>query len=44
VQFLSYEGSFAAKNGLFESDIAMDIDVSESSATPINTSMQLLGF
>ena len=44
VQFLSYEGSFAAKNGLFKSDIAVDIGVSESSTTPINTSMQLLGF
>ncbi|MBL6663173.1 MAG: T9SS type A sorting domain-containing protein [Flavobacteriales bacterium] len=44
IQFLSYEGSFIANNGLFDSEVAMDIGVSESAMTPVNTSIQLVGF
>tara|TARA_Y100000385_G_scaffold145208_1_gene150810 strand:- start:7567 stop:10278 length:2712 start_codon:yes stop_codon:yes gene_type:complete len=44
VQFLSYEGSFVANNGLFASDTAVDIGVSESSGTSVNSSIQLVGF
>lgn len=44
IQFLSYEGSFIANNGLFDSEVTMDIGVSESAMTPVNTSIQLVGF
>lgn len=43
IQFLSYEGSFAAKNGLANGLISIDIDVSESANTPVGHSLQLVG-
>ncbi len=43
IQFLSYEGSFTAADGIASGLTSTDIGVSESSATAIGESMQLTG-
>ena len=43
VQFLSYEGSFAASNGPANGMTSTDIGVSESSGTAVGDSLQLTG-
>lgn len=43
VQFLSYEGSFVATNGVANGQTSVDIGVAESSSTPVGTSLQLTG-
>jgi predicted extracellular nuclease len=43
IQFLSYEGSFAAVGGPADGFISEDIGVSESSSTPVGYSLQLSG-
>ena len=43
VQFLSYEGSFAATNDVANGMMSTDIGVFESSSTPVGSSMQLIG-
>jgi uncharacterized protein len=43
VQFLSYEGSFAATDGAASGDTSVDIGVSEGSSAVTGTSMQLQG-
>lgn len=43
VQFLSYEGSFAATNGPANGTTSTDIGVSETSSTPVGHSLQLTG-
>ena len=43
VQFLSYEGSFTATNGIASGMTSLDIGVSESSSTLIGESLQLTG-
>ncbi|GHA55584.1 hypothetical protein GCM10007389_03860 [Pontibacter akesuensis] len=43
VQFLSYEGSFTATDGLAAGVTSEDIGVMESSSTPLNYSLQLTG-
>ncbi len=43
VQFLSYEGSFAAVDGPAAGMISTDIGVQESSSTPVGHSLQLTG-
>jgi predicted extracellular nuclease len=42
VEFLSYEGSFSAADGPAVGMTSVDIDVSESSGTPIGQSLQVL--
>ncbi|MEM7363896.1 MAG: ExeM/NucH family extracellular endonuclease [Pseudomonadota bacterium] len=43
VQFISYEGSFAAIGGPADGQLSEDIGVSEASSTPIGFSLQLTG-
>ena len=43
IQFLSYEGSFTATDGPASGFTSIDIGVSESSATPVGSSLQLGG-
>ncbi len=43
VQFLSYEGSFTAIDGLANGIASTDIGVAESSSTPVGFSLQLTG-
>ena len=43
IQFLSYEGSFAAVDGPANGMTSEDIGVSESSSTPVGHSLQLTG-
>ncbi|WP_148288569.1 ExeM/NucH family extracellular endonuclease [Ilumatobacter nonamiensis] len=43
VQFLSYEGSFAATNGPAAGEMSTDIGVSQPSSTPVGESLQLVG-
>ncbi|EPR74785.1 hypothetical protein ADIWIN_0149 [Winogradskyella psychrotolerans RS-3] len=43
VQFLSYEGSFTATNGIALGQTSTDIGVSETGSTPIGESLQLSG-
>ncbi len=43
VQFLSYEGSFAASAGPASGEISEDIGVSQSSSTPAGASLQMSG-
>ena len=43
IQFLSYEGSFTATNGVANGLTSTDIGVSETSSTPIGFSLQLNG-
>ena len=43
IQFLSYEGSFTATNGVAIGMTSTDIGVSESASTPVGSSMQLIG-
>lgn len=43
VQFLSYEGSFTATNGVANGMSSTNIGVAESSSTPVGSSMQLIG-
>jgi hypothetical protein len=43
IEFLSYEGTFAATNGPADSKPSTDIGVSESSTTPSGTSLQKTG-
>ena len=43
VQFLSYEGSFAATNGAAAGQTSVDIGVSETTSTPVGQSLQLIG-
>lgn len=43
IQFLSYEGSFTATNGIAEGITSIDIGVSESFNTPERSSLQLIG-
>ncbi|MCB0465214.1 MAG: hypothetical protein KDC78_06000, partial [Aequorivita sp.] len=43
IQFLSYEGSFTAVDGIANGLTSTDIGVSEGSGTPIGESLQLSG-
>ena len=43
IQFLSYEGTFAATNGPANGQTSVDIGVSETGSTPVGESLQLLG-
>lgn len=43
IQFLSYEGSFMATNGIASGITSDDIGIFESSSTPLNFSLQLAG-
>lgn len=43
VQFLSYEGTFAAVGGVADGLTSTDIGISEASSAPIGTSLQLAG-
>lgn len=43
IQFLSYEGAFAATNGVALGVTSTDIGVSESGSTPVGNSLQLTG-
>ena len=43
IQFLSYEGSFTATDGIANGLTSTDIGVSESGGTPIGNSLQLVG-
>jgi hypothetical protein len=43
IQFLSYEGSFTAVEGLANGLTSTNIGVTESSSTPIGNSLQLIG-
>ncbi|AFL79769.1 HYR domain-containing protein [Aequorivita sublithincola DSM 14238] len=43
IQFLSYEGSFAATSGAANGMTSTDIGVSEPSSTPVGESLQLMG-
>lgn len=43
IQFLSYEGSFSATNGIALGMVSTDIGVAQTSSTPIGTSLQLQG-
>ena len=43
IQFLSYEGSFTGVGGPADSVVSDDIGVSESSGTPVGSSLQLAG-
>lgn len=43
IQFLSYEGSFAATDGVAIGQTSVDIGVSESSSTAVGESLQLTG-
>ncbi len=43
IQFLSYEGSFTAVGGPADGITSTDIGVSQSGATPVNSSLQLQG-
>ncbi|MFK8056605.1 MAG: GEVED domain-containing protein [Saprospiraceae bacterium] len=43
VQFLSYEGAFAATNGPASGMMSTDIGVSETGATAVDNSLQLIG-
>ncbi|NVJ59418.1 MAG: endonuclease [Gammaproteobacteria bacterium] len=43
VQFLSYEGSFTANDGVASGQTSIDIGVAESSSTPTGFSLQLSG-
>lgn len=43
VEFLSYEGSFAATNGPANGMTSTDIGVSEPGSTPVGDSLQLIG-
>ncbi|MGB3652382.1 MAG: hypothetical protein WBA41_14355, partial [Rivularia sp. (in: cyanobacteria)] len=43
VQFLSYEGSFTATDGVANGLTSVDISVSQTNSTPVNSSLQLQG-
>lgn len=43
IQFLSYEGSFAANNGPAMGSTSIDIGVSEGTSSPVGQSLQLTG-
>jgi uncharacterized protein len=43
VQFLSYEGAFTALNGPAAGRLSQDINVAETSDTPLTYSLQLTG-
>ena len=43
IEFLSYEGSFTASAGVANGQTASDIGVSESSSTPVGTTLQRVG-
>jgi len=43
IQFISYEGSFTARNGVANGLTSTDIGVAESSSTSIGHSLQLIG-
>ncbi|MEL6863848.1 MAG: T9SS type A sorting domain-containing protein [Bacteroidota bacterium] len=43
IQFLSYEGSFTATNGVANGQTSMDVGVSETGSTPVGESLQLIG-
>ncbi len=43
VQFLSYEGAFAATNGPANGQLSTDIGVAEAASTPVGQSLQLTG-
>jgi hypothetical protein len=43
VEFLSYEGTFMATDGFASGLTSTDVGVAESSATPIGSSLQLIG-
>ena len=43
IQFLSYEGSLTATDGIANGMTSTDIGVSETSSTPIGNSLQLIG-
>lgn len=43
VQFLSYEGSFSATDGIISGSNSTNIGVSETSSTPLGSSLQLTG-
>jgi hypothetical protein len=43
IQFLSYEGIFTAKSGDAKDILSSDIGVTESSKTPVKSSLQLIG-
>ena len=43
VQFLSYEGTFTATNGLANGMLSVDIGVSEAGTTPVGQSLRLSG-
>ena len=43
VQFLSYEGTITAVNGVFMGQSSVDIGVSETNSTPIGSSLFLIG-
>lgn len=43
VQFISYEGSFAATNGAAQGQTSVNINVSENSSTKVGYSLQLSG-
>ncbi len=44
IQFISYEGSFTATNGVANGLTSTDIGVAESSSTSVGHSLQLIGF
>ena len=43
IQFISYEGSFTATDGIADGVAATNLDVSETSSTPVGYSLQLIG-
>ncbi|WP_026952476.1 DUF5689 domain-containing protein [Algoriphagus mannitolivorans] len=43
IQFLSYEGTFTALNGIANGLVSTDIGVAQTNSTPIGTSLQLQG-
>jgi len=43
IQFLSYEGTFTATNGVANGMVSTNIGVSETSSTPVGDSLQLTG-
>ena len=44
LQFISYGGEFVAKKGLLKDYTSIDIGVSENGTTPLNHSIQLIGW
>jgi len=43
IQFLSYEGSFTASDGIAKGNLSTDIGITEASNTPVGFSLQLTG-